>query len=516
MAHAAGALVLWDLSHTAGAIPVHLKDNGSISRSAAPTSTSTAAPARPRSSTSHERLQPALRQPIWGWLGRADPFEMGPGYEPAPGITSFTTGTPPILGADGGTRRDRAVDRGRDRRDPRQVDKTHRVRDRTRRRTARNRSGSRSGSPRDKGRRGGHVALVHENARALTETARRPQRARRLPRPGRDPHRPVAADHPFHRRLRRPAHPQGSDQLAAVAHIFVTRQLPGPALDRLNNQHDVEIWPDRLPPSYEELTAQVQQRGRAALHDLRPHRRAADRRRRQPQGDRQLRRRLRQRRRRRRHPTRDPGRQHARRADRRDRRPRVHAAAGRRAPAARGDRHRHRRRPGTRGIPSGLLGARSTARRSGSSAPGGSARRSPSAPPASRWRCCSPGGHARRPRRRHERDNHSTGRTHILELLQRSDFISIHCPLTAQTRHLIDTEALRLMKPTAILVNTARGPIVDQRALAAALKDGQIAGAALDVTDPEPLPADDPLLGGAQPDRRRRTSARRRTRRVSR
>jgi glyoxylate reductase len=86
------------------------------------------------------------------------------------------------------------------------------------------------------------------------------------------------------------------------------------------------------------------------------------------------------------------------------------------------------------------------------------------------------------------------GRTHILELLQRSDFISIHCPLTEQTRHLIDTEALRLMKPTAILINTARGPIVDQRALAAALHEGQIAGAGLDVTDPEPLPADDPLL----------------------
>ena len=93
-----------------------------------------------------------------------------------------------------------------------------------------------------------------------------------------------------------------------------------------------------------------------------------------------------------------------------------------------------------------------------------------------------------------EKPQQPNGRTPILELLQRSDFISIHCPLTEQTRHLIDTEALRLMKPTAILVNTARGPIVDQRALAAALRDGQISGAALDVTDPEPLPADDPLL----------------------
>lgn len=80
------------------------------------------------------------------------------------------------------------------------------------------------------------------------------------------------------------------------------------------------------------------------------------------------------------------------------------------------------------------------------------------------------------------------------ELLERSDFVSLHCPLTPATRHLIGEAALRRMQPTAFLVNTARGGVVDQVALERALHEGWIAGAALDVTEPEPLPPDHPLL----------------------
>ncbi len=79
-------------------------------------------------------------------------------------------------------------------------------------------------------------------------------------------------------------------------------------------------------------------------------------------------------------------------------------------------------------------------------------------------------------------------------LLRESDYISLHLPLTGETRHFINRDALAQMKPSAILINTARGGVVDQAALVDALKHGIIAGAALDVTDPEPLPSDHPLL----------------------
>ncbi len=79
-------------------------------------------------------------------------------------------------------------------------------------------------------------------------------------------------------------------------------------------------------------------------------------------------------------------------------------------------------------------------------------------------------------------------------LLEVSDFVSLHCPYTPETHHLIDAKALKRMKPSAILINTARGGVVDQDALLVALRSGQIRAAGLDVTTPEPLPADHPLL----------------------
>lgn len=81
------------------------------------------------------------------------------------------------------------------------------------------------------------------------------------------------------------------------------------------------------------------------------------------------------------------------------------------------------------------------------------------------------------------------------ELLRESDYVSVHVPLTAETQHLIGERELSLMKPTAYLINTSRGSVVDEEALYEALKNKVIAGAALDVHEKEPVAPDDPLLG---------------------
>jgi hypothetical protein len=86
-------------------------------------------------------------------------------------------------------------------------------------------------------------------------------------------------------------------------------------------------------------------------------------------------------------------------------------------------------------------------------------------------------------------------RVPLEELLQAADIVSLHCPLTDETRHLISATTLRKMKPTAILVNTSRGGVVDTEAILQALRQPWIAGAALDVQEAEPMPAAHPLAG---------------------
>jgi lactate dehydrogenase-like 2-hydroxyacid dehydrogenase len=92
-------------------------------------------------------------------------------------------------------------------------------------------------------------------------------------------------------------------------------------------------------------------------------------------------------------------------------------------------------------------------------------------------------------------DSATTGATRLSfeEVLRQSDIVSIHTPLTGETRGMINSTTLKCMKSTAILINAARGPIVDTPSLVQALKEGWIAAAALDVTDPEPLPPGHPL-----------------------
>ena len=99
--------------------------------------------------------------------------------------------------------------------------------------------------------------------------------------------------------------------------------------------------------------------------------------------------------------------------------------------------------------------------------------------------------HSRRPPANLEQGIEMAG---LDTIFQQSDVISLHCPLTPETKHIVNGERLRSMKPTAFLLNTSRGPLVDEAALAEALNSGRIAGAGLDVLSVEPPPASNPLL----------------------
>jgi glyoxylate reductase len=263
-----------------------------------------------------------------------------------------------------------------------------------------------------------------------------------------------------------------------LALCFVTRDLPGPALDHLREVHEVDVWPERLPPPYDELrrhTAEAEgllslltDRVDAELIDSSPQLRAIS--------------------------------NYAVGYDNID----VPAATARGIPIG--------NTPdvltdATADLTFALLLA--------------AARRLPEAIASvldGDWPTWEPGRHlgydvhgatlgviglgriGRAVARRAEGFDMRViasgrgGATDLPRLLEESDFVSLHCPLTPETHHLIDADALDRMKSTAILINTARGPIVDPRALRWALEAGVIAGAALDVTDPEPLGPEDPLL----------------------
>jgi len=99
--------------------------------------------------------------------------------------------------------------------------------------------------------------------------------------------------------------------------------------------------------------------------------------------------------------------------------------------------------------------------------------------------------------RRSEKEERRLGVEYVpdlAKLLPRADFVTVHVPLLPQTHHLIGAAEFAMMKPTAVFINTSRGPVVDQKALYEALKSGQIFTAGLDVTEVEPIPLDDPLL----------------------
>jgi kynureninase len=161
-AREAGALVLWDLSHSAGSVGLALDDDGAGLAVGCTYKYLHGGPGAPAYMYVSAALQEELRQPIWGWLGRRDPFEMAPGYDAAPGMRAFLSGTPPVLGlvaVDEGVRT--VAEAGIDAIREKGIALTELAI------SLADSIGVEVGSPRAAERRGAHVALVHPRAREL-------------------------------------------------------------------------------------------------------------------------------------------------------------------------------------------------------------------------------------------------------------------------------------------------------------------------------------------------------------
>jgi kynureninase len=158
----AGALMLWDLSHSAGSVPLSLDGDHADLAVGCTYKYLNGGPGAPAYMYVRRALQTELRQPIWGWLGRRDPFEMAPGYEAAAGMRGFLSGTPPVLAlaaVDEGARL--VAEAGIDAIRAKGIALTELAI------TLADEFGIRVASPRDPARRGAHVALLHPDARAL-------------------------------------------------------------------------------------------------------------------------------------------------------------------------------------------------------------------------------------------------------------------------------------------------------------------------------------------------------------
>jgi kynureninase len=168
IAHASGALTIWDLCHSAGAIPVNLDRDGVDLAVGCTYKYLNAGPGAPAFLYVRNKHQEQINQPIWGWLGRTDPFEMAQGYIPAPGIRQMLSGTPPVLGLTAvGVGVDLSIEAGIDEIRAKSKQITQFAIELIDERLADLNCGV--GSPRNPDERGSHVALVHPDARTLSK-----------------------------------------------------------------------------------------------------------------------------------------------------------------------------------------------------------------------------------------------------------------------------------------------------------------------------------------------------------